>query len=71
MAMKAISGCSCAVLRRERNVFSAKGQPQWRRKVKIVGLLSELGISSLPGIDGAGKPILGGEEMGEEVQEVQ
>lgn len=26
-----------AVKRKDRKVFSAKGQPQWRRKVRIVG----------------------------------
>jgi len=54
--MKVTSGCCCA--RRERNVFSAKGQPQWRRKVRIVDLWFELGGMSLPGMDGAEEPIL-------------
>jgi len=32
--------------RSERKVFSAKGQPQWRRKVMTVGFLFEAGRAS-------------------------
>lgn len=44
-----------AAARKDRNVFSAKGHPQWRRKVRIVGFSSEVGSCSFD-IEGALAP---------------
>lgn len=57
--MKVMSGCEDAWDRRFRNAFSAKGQPQWRRKVITRGPL----VGTV-GIDGAWEPMEGGEEVG-------
>ena len=40
--MKLMDGCAEAAARKDWNVFSAKGQPQWRRKVRIVAFSSEV-----------------------------
>ena len=53
-----MDGWAEAAARRDRKVFSAKGHPQWRRKVRIVGFSSELGSWSF-GVDGALAPIEG------------
>ncbi len=68
--MKDIWGYCWAVERRERRVFSAKGQPQWRRNVTTVGLPSERGKASCSGMDGAGEGIEGGWEMAMKIGEV-
>ena len=59
--MKAMSRCEDAWDRRLRNVFSAKGQPQWRRKWITRGLPLVIGRLE---IDGAWEPMEGGEEVG-------
>ena len=43
-------------------VFSAKGQPQWRRKVSIVGLPE--GWGNVRDVEGAGEPREGGDDVG-------
>jgi hypothetical protein len=44
-----------------RKVFSAKGQPQWRRKEIMVGLPSCAGIKRFSlGVEGAGWLMVGG-----------
>lgn len=48
-----------ATSRKSRNVFSAKGQPQWRRNVITVGLSLEDGCSLL--VCGALEPTAGDE----------
>lgn len=68
--MNEISGCFEAVLRRLRKVFSAKGQPQWRRKVMIVGLREDGRRGSLV-VEGVWLPIEGGGEVGRGLGEVQ
>ena len=59
--MKLMEGWTEAVARKDRKVFSAKGQPQWRRKVSIVGFPSSWGRWSCE-VDGTLAPIDG---MGE------
>ncbi len=61
-ATKLTDGWAEAAVRNDRKVFSANGQPQWRRKVRMVGFLSELG-SWRVGVDGALVPIEGVGEM--------
>lgn len=56
MARKLISLCERAASRRFRKVFSANGQPQWRRKTMIVGVASSLILD----VGGAFEPIAGG-----------
>ena len=53
-----MDGLAEAAARKDRNVFSAKGQPQWRRKVRIVAFSSEVGSRSL-NTDGVLAPIEG------------
>ena len=53
-----MDGWAEAAARRDRNVFSAKGHPQWRKKVRIVGFSSELGSWSFD-VDGALAPMEG------------
>ena len=60
--MKWMEGWTEAVARKDRKVFSAKGQPQWRRKVSIVGFPSGSGRWSCE-VDGTLAPMDG---MGEE-----
>lgn len=56
--MKLVDGWADAAARKDRKVFSAKGHPQWRKKVRIVGLLSGLGSWSFD-VDGALAPMDG------------
>lgn len=53
-----MDGWAEAAVRKDRNVFSAKGQPQWRRKVRIVGFLSGWGSWSFD-VEGALAPMDG------------
>lgn len=55
MARKSMSLCCFATSRRLRKVFSANGQPQWRRKTRMVGL----GPSWILGVWGAFEPMVG------------
>ena len=56
--MQVMLGWEEAIERRARKVFSAKGQPQWRRKATRVGLLGAGGMLSW-GVEGAWEPIVG------------
>ena len=56
--MQVTLGWEDAIERRETKVFSAKGQPQWRRKAMRVGLLGAGGMLSW-GVEGAWEPIVG------------
>lgn len=47
-----MDGWAEAAARKDRKVFSAKGHPQWRRKVIIVGFTLGLGSGSFD-VDGA------------------
>ena len=47
MATKLMDGWAEAAVRKDRNVFSAKGQPQWRRKVRILGFSSGWEVGAL------------------------
>jgi hypothetical protein len=68
--MQEMLGLEEAMERREMNVFSAKGQPQWRRKVMSVGLLSVAGRDSF-GDEGALEPMVGTGEVEREVGKAQ
>ena len=57
--MKVMLGWEDAWARRDRNVFSAKGHPQWRRKVIRRPLPLALEIGSR-GVEGASSPLEGG-----------
>ena len=56
--MQIILGWEDAKERRDTKVFSAKGQPQWRRKATRVGLPGAGGMLSW-GVEGAREPITG------------
>ena len=56
--MQVMLGWEAAIERRKRKVFSAKGQPQWRRKAMRVGLLGAGGMLSWD-VEGAWEPIVG------------
>ena len=62
--MKVISGWEDAWARRDREVFSAKGHPQWRRKVitRPLPLALALGMGSR-GVEGALSPLEGGDAI--------
>ena len=61
--MKLMEGWAKAAARNVRNFFSAKGHPQWRRNVRIVGFLSEVGSCSFD-IEGAVAPMEGTGDVG-------
>ena len=56
--MQIMLGWEEAIERRARNVFSAKGQPQWRRKAMMVGFPGAGGLLSWA-VVGAREPIVG------------
>lgn len=62
ITMQEMLGLEEVMERREMNVFSAKGQPQWRRKVTRVGL-PLVGGRDRCGVEGALEPMVGTGEV--------